>query len=255
MHGSTGEKELLDMMLKSKDPKSGQSMTERMIVDNVLTFLFAGQESTSAAMASCMCFLDANLQCKTRLLQEIDQVVGSSELEWDHLSKLQYLDWCIKETLRLVPPAPSVVRVANGNQVIGNKWHIPDGCMVVINIMALHYNEKLWGIDANKFKPERWENAPAHGYAYLPCASGPRECIGREFALAKLKVTLVKLFQHFHFRRPDFVRAAKGYTTLRKESQTQVPLIGMDVEFKDFSAIVGLYSAFELQERSPTSDG
>merc|ERR1711972_393330 len=95
---STTKKDIMDMMLEDKDPKTGKSMTEEMIVDNVLTFLFAGQDSTAAAMASCLCFLHANPRCKEKLVNEIDEVVGVGELEWDHLSRLHYLDWCIKET-------------------------------------------------------------------------------------------------------------------------------------------------------------
>merc|ERR1712193_375322 len=102
-------------MLEDADPKTGKTMTDEMIVDNVLTFLFAGQDSTAASMATLMCFLNAYPRCKEKLVKEIDDIVGDGQLEWDHLSQLQYLDWCIKETLRLVPPAGGVVRTTNGD--------------------------------------------------------------------------------------------------------------------------------------------
>merc|ERR1719150_66872 len=93
----TSKKDIMDMMLEDSDPESGQAMTETQIVDNVLTFLFAGQDSTAAAMATLLCYLNANPRCKTKLVQEIEEVVGEGQLEWEHLSQLQYLDWCIKE--------------------------------------------------------------------------------------------------------------------------------------------------------------
>merc|ERR1712232_280206 len=97
---SLGKKaDLLDLMLNSTDPRSGQQMDEEMIIDNVLTFLFAGQDSTATAMASCLCFLNAQPECKRRLLQEINDVVGEGQIEWEHLGKMKYLDWCIKETM------------------------------------------------------------------------------------------------------------------------------------------------------------
>merc|ERR1711959_52705 len=179
----------------------------------------------------------------------IDAVVGTGQLEWDHLSHLHYLDWCIKEAMRLVPPAGGVARMANGDQLLQGKWRIPNGMMCMIGIMAVHYDKKLWGQDADTFRPERWENGPPHKYAFMPFAVGPRACTGREFTLIEQKITFVKLLQNFDFRRPENVKAEPGYTTLKKEDQTMVPFIDMDVEFKTVSAFVGLFSAFELPER------
>mmetsp|Transcript_18641 Transcript_18641/g.46726 ORF Transcript_18641/g.46726 Transcript_18641/m.46726 type:complete len:363 (+) Transcript_18641:2-1090(+) len=248
-HAVTNKKDIMDMMLEDKDPKSGKAMTEEQIVDNVLTFLFAGQDSTAAAMATLLCFLNANPRCKKKLVQEIDEVVGDDQLEWEHLSRLQYLDWCIKEGMRLVPPAGGIVRTANGDQLLQDKWRIPAGKMCMVGIMAVHYDKKLWGEDAYEFRPERWEQGPPHKYAFIPFAVGPRACTGREFTLIEQKITFVKLLQNFDFRRPENVIAEPGYTTLRKENQTMVPFIDMDVEFKTTSAFVGLFSAFELLER------
>jgi cytochrome P450/NADPH-cytochrome P450 reductase len=246
---AAGKKDLLDMMLEDKDSKTGKKMTDEMIVDNILTFLFAGQDSTAAAMATTLCFLHANPRCKEKLVREIDAVLGDGELEWDHLSELVYLDWCIKEALRLVPPAGAVAPAANGPQLLLNKWRVPDKTLCMVGIMALHYDKKIWGEDATEFRPERWENGPPHKYAFLPFASGPRACTGREFTLIEQKITLVKFLQSFDYRRPDKVQAEAGYTTAKKENQTMVPFIDMDVEFKSMSAFVGLFSAFELLER------
>mmetsp|Transcript_79601 Transcript_79601/g.201157 ORF Transcript_79601/g.201157 Transcript_79601/m.201157 type:complete len:428 (-) Transcript_79601:11-1294(-) len=247
---SSVKRDLMDMMLCDKDPKSGKAMSEDMIVDNVLAFLFAGQDSTAAALATCMCFLNANPRCKEKLVKEIDEVVGSGELEWDHLSKLTYLDWCIKETLRLVSPAAEIVRTATHSQVVGGRWRIDKGENVAITVMALHYDKKIWGEDAEEFKPERWEQGPTHKYAFIPFATGPRACIGREFTMIEQKVTFVKLLQRFDFCRPDNVKAEEGYKTVKKEDIKYPPFINMDVEFKTTSTFVGLFSAFQLLERS-----
>ena len=118
--------------LLDSDPKSGRKMTHDMVTDNVLTFLFAGQDSTAAAMASCLCYLCSQPDCKAKLVQEIDEVVGRDALQWSHLGQMPYLDCCIKETLRLVPPAQGYLRYARGDQLLGKKWRIPDGTPVVV---------------------------------------------------------------------------------------------------------------------------
>lgn len=247
--GDDHRRDLLDMMLHDKDPKTGQAMTEDMIVDNVLTFLFAGQDSTAAAMASCLCFLTASPRCKAKLLQEIDDVVGTGQLKWEHLSQMPYLDWCIKETMRLVPPAVGFARQARGDQLLGKKWRIPDGTPVVVNAMGMHYSKALWGDDAYEFRPERWEHGAPHRFAFIPFAVGPRACTGREFTVVEQKITMVKLFQHFDFRRPAEVQPEAGYTTVKCADAKFPPFINMDVEFKMRSAFVGMYSSFELVER------
>eukprot|EP00435_Cladocopium_sp_Y103_P068298 s670_g31.t1 len=230
--GDDHRRDLLDMMLHDKDPKTGQAMTEDMIVDNVLTFLFAGQDSTAAAMASCLCFLTAVPRCKAKLLQEIDDVVGTGQLKWEHLSQMPYLDWCIKETMRLVPPAVGFARQARGDQLLGKKWRIPDGMPVIVNAMGMHYSKALWGDDAYEFRPERWEHGAPHRFAFIPFAVGPRACTGREFTVVEQKITMVKLFQNFDFRRPAEVEPEAGYTTVKCADAKFPPFINMDVEFK-----------------------
>jgi len=241
--------DLLDLMLNERDPQTGEAMTETMIIDNVLTFLLAGQDSTAAAMATCLCLLNSNPEAKAKLTKEIDEVVGSGQLEWEHLSQLTYLDRCIRETLRLVPPASAVVRTAKGEQLLGGRWRIPDGGQVMVAIMAMHYSEALWGADAAEFRPERWEKGAPHKMAFLPFSLGPRACTGREFTLVEQKVTLVKLLQHFDFRRPAKVVAEPGYHTVRREDLLPPLKFSTDVEFKPSSAFSGVYSAFELLER------
>ena len=76
---------------------------------SVRNFLFAGQDSTAAAMSSFLCFICAHPAAEAKLVKEIEQVVGNGDVSWQHLPKLQYLDWCIKETLRLVPPASGII--------------------------------------------------------------------------------------------------------------------------------------------------
>merc|ERR1712113_179221 len=139
--------------------------------------------------------------------------------------------------------------MGNGDQLLLNKYRVKSGTMCMVGIMAVHYDKSIWGEDAYEFRPERWEHPPPNKFAFIPFAVGPRACTGREFTLIEQKITFVKLLQHFDFRRPDNVQAEKGYTTLKKEDQTMVPFIDMDVEFKTMSAFVGLFSAFELLER------
>lgn len=240
-------KDLLDRMLSDADPKTGQKMSEESVVDNLLTFLFAGQDSTAAAMASCLCYLCANPTCKERLLREIDEVVGKDQLSWEHLNELQYLDWCIKETLRLMPPGSLLLRTSTREQVLGG-WYVPAKVPIIVNILALHYSEDLWGADVNEFKPERWERGLPHKFAFMPFAHGPRACIGREFTLMEQKVTMVKFFQNFDVERVPGDKA--GYTVLKPDGRSP-PFLNFDTQLKKEATFLGLYNNFKLLPRSP----
>merc|ERR1711972_1210037 len=107
--------------------------------------------------------------------------------------------------------------------LLQDKWRVPGNSIVMVGIMAVHYDKKLWGEDAHEFRPERWENGLPHKYAFLPFASGPRACTGREFTVIEQKITLVKLFQHFDFRRPENVAAEEGYPTQKKRKPNNGP--------------------------------
>jgi len=241
----------MSIMLEDKEPKSGKFMTENEIVDNILTFLLAGQDSTAAAMSTLLCYLNANPACKAKLVQEISDVVGTGQLEWDHLSQLQYLDWCIKECLRLCPPAASISRTAKGSQSLQNKWNVQDGTLCNVDVLGLHCNETIWGEDAKQFRPERWEFPPPHKYAFVPFAIGPRACIGREFTLVEQKITMVKLLQNFDFCRPENVTPEPGYLSVPAEDMHRPPftaLNGVGCEMKVVSTFLGLFSAFQLLE-------
>merc|ERR1712190_610565 len=99
------------------------------------------------------------------------------------------MGWCIKETLRLLPPAGNYQRMSFQNDLmLGGKWNLVRGMPIVIDIFALHMDPNTWGGDAAHFVPERWERDQPHPYSYMPFASGPRSCIGKEFSLMEQKI-------------------------------------------------------------------
>merc|ERR1719240_595860 len=112
--------DLLDLMLMGQN---GSKLSDANIRSQILTFLFAGHDSTAAAMSSFIVFMVANPGVEAKLMEEIQQVVGDCEVQAHHLPALKYLDWCIKETLRLLPPANGFQRMAfQENMMLGGKW-------------------------------------------------------------------------------------------------------------------------------------
>jgi len=242
--------DLLEIMLEGGD---GSRLSPENIRAQILTFLFAGHDSTAAAMSSLVVFLIANPDVEAKVLAEIQNVVGSADLAAHHLSQLTYLDWCLKETLRLVPPAGAVRRVAlRSDQVLGGRWKLKKGTPFYIVIWALQNDPETWGSDAAMFKPERWAAGAPHPCSYMPFALGPRGCIGKEFSLIEQKVVAVKLLQNFTLRCPETWQPRPGSQIIKASDPLPYTQLGIDAEFNPCQFFVGASLPVVLARRSMT---
>lgn len=229
--------DLLDLMLAGE---AGSKLSQENIRSQILTFLFAGHDSTAAAMSSFITFVVANPRVEAKLMQEIMRVVGDGEVEARHLKELTYLDWCQKETMRLLPPAGNYQRMAFQSGItLGDKWIVDGYQPVIIDVFALHHDPETWGADAAAFKPERWEQGPPHPSSYMPFASGPRSCIGKEFSLVEQKIVAVKLLQKFTMRRGESSTPRKGSVLIKASNPCPYVNLGIDAEFNPKQFFVG----------------
>merc|ERR1712190_678036 len=160
------------------------------------------------------------------------------------------MGWCIKETLRLLPPAGNYQRMSFQNDLmLGGKWNLVRGMPIVIDIFALHMDTNTWGPDAAHFVPERWESAPPHPYSYMPFASGPRSCIGKEFSVMEQKIVAVKLFQKFIMRSPQNWYPRKDTVLIKASEPLAEPILGIDAEFSPQQFFAGASVPVELNFR------
>ena len=135
---------------------------------------------------------------------ELDSQVGQQQLvdELD-LSKLNYLQSIISETLRLYPAAPLVVPHYSSNDCTIDGYDVPRDTILLVNAWAIHRDPKLWE-DAESFKPERFQNGSEsadHGYKLMPFGLGRRACPGIGLAQRVVGLTLGSLIQCFEWER------------------------------------------------------
>ena len=156
--------------------------------NETLNLIPAGRNTTAALLGWVFYFLSRKPSAYDRLREEVLNDVGASGV--DDSTKLlscQYLQWCLKETLRLCPGGPALVRKAAESVILprgGGKdgkspVFVPENSLVLLCIHALHHREDIWGQDVEDFKPERWRERP-FAWDFLPFSAGPRKCIGRE---------------------------------------------------------------------------
>lgn len=135
-------------------------------------------------------------EAEAKLHAELDRVLDGRVPTAQDLPRLRYTRKVIDETLRLYPPAPTMLRVAAADDAIGGH-RVPRGAIVGVFPWVIHRHRTLWE-DPDRFDPDR--PAPQSRYAYLPFAIGPHVCIGASLALVELTVAVAAIAQRFRFR-------------------------------------------------------
>jgi cytochrome P450 len=212
-------------MLHRRDPVTGKHLSDDMIIDNMITFLFAGHDTTAGLLSLLMFHLIKNPRVYSKVQDEIDRVLKGGAMTAEHLTELPYVKACLLETLRMEPPAQMFAltpTIKDGETlVLGNKYEVQKGQTVMVFLPALHRDPAVWGDDADEFKPERMteeklKQIPKN--AYKPFGNSPRNCIGNEFAMQEALVATTVLFQKF-----DFMLADPAYKLRYQPSMNRKP--------------------------------
>ncbi|KAH6679044.1 fatty acid hydroxylase [Halenospora varia] len=205
------KKDLLNAMLHGKDPQSGKGLDDQGIQNNMITFLIAGHETTAGLLSFLYYNLLKNPAAYRSLQEEVDKVVGRGPVTVEHISKLPYVEACLRETLRLTSTIPGFslgIRHDNPNdtEIIGGKYEIKRGQVMQTVLAKIQRDPAVFGDDAEEFKPERmleenFKKLPKG--AWKPFGNGARACIGRAFAWQEATLTVALLMQNFNFRLDD----------------------------------------------------
>jgi cytochrome P450 len=176
-----GTASLLEMMIAQADNQNDGPFTDEHIRSNVIVFLVAGHDTTSTALSFATYILAKMPHIQQKLREQVlENGINSN-----------YLDIFVKENLRLYPPGPtSILRKATKPLVIGG-IRIPQGQHIECSYYAMQRDIKVWGDDADEFRPERFENSngrPQHSYS--PFSSGARACLGQRFSVIEQKIFL-----------------------------------------------------------------
>lgn len=165
--------------------------------------LLAGTETSSVTLEWAMSNLLNHPHVLKKVKAELDTQVGQQNLvEEPDLSKLQYLQNTISETLRLYPATPLLVPHYSSDDCTIAGYNVPRGTILLVNAWAIHRDPKLWD-DAESFKPERFETHHEGDQInkLLPFGLGRRACPGAGLAQRVVGLTLAALIQCFDWGR------------------------------------------------------
>lgn len=193
--GGGPQNDLLAMLMESKDPETGESMTDAQLRDEVMTIFLAGHETTANNLAWTMRLLGEHPEVEAKLVAESSAVLAGAPAAMETIHRMPYSLNVIRESLRLYPPVWSLGRLVLEDEVVDG-YLLPKGSLVFISPWAIHRLPEFWP-EPEKFDPDRWltdDPRRLHG-AYLPFSLGQRKCIGDQFAQAEAQLVLTTVLQ------------------------------------------------------------
>ncbi|GKZ63203.1 hypothetical protein AnigIFM49718_011272 [Aspergillus niger] len=170
----------------------------------VMTMLLTGGDTTASLLSNLFSMLGRHPTVWQKLQAEISSTLQGRQPTYEELPRLQYLRYCINEALRLMPAIPLVDRVAKRDTVLPvgggpdgqSPLLVPQGSQMVCTMYSLHHRVDYFGSDAKEFRPDRWATHQP-GEEFMPFGTGPRGCVGRQWALTVTSYVTVRLMQLF----------------------------------------------------------
>jgi cytochrome P450 len=238
---------------REKSPSSVGRTFNKNLLCEATTILFAGQDTSAATLSWTLHLLSLYPNVQERLAKEVREHLDADEdfgrsadyrITRKVISRLPYLDAVIKESMRLYPVAPFIVRRLQEDLSIPKENNdgiisLPSGSLALVWLYSLHRNPEFWN-NPDEFIPERWidvdlkDPGQSNG-AYMPFASGPRNCLGQPIAHIVIRTMLARLVYQFQFA--DSRSHAKGSTEeMRIEMEagfTVLPTGGVHLQIRN----------------------
>lgn len=191
-HADTG---LLGLLRSQIEPETGRAFTEAELLDNLLTFIAAGHETTANTLAWTLYLLALHPAVEGAVLEELSTCPDIPDP-----AALPYLRRVVQESMRLYPAAALLVRTVRVPTELGGRA-MPAGTSIHLPLFAVHRHRSAW-TDPERFDPDRFLPEPTrarHRFAYLPFGAGPRACVGATLAMTEAVALLATVLRRTRF--------------------------------------------------------
>ena len=198
--------ELIQLLMNTTDPETGQPLTDQAISDELFIFVLAGHDTTSTTLTYALWSLGHHQQIQDRVAAEVS-ALGDRPLTVDDVGNLPYTVRVIHESLRMCPPGAALTRSAMRDVVVDG-FRVPAGTNFVIGIYAIHHDPAWWD-DPETFDPDRFTAERSVGrerWQFVPFGGGPRACVGQHFAMLEATLALASIVRAVNLDSvdPDF---------------------------------------------------
>ncbi|MFF8501480.1 MULTISPECIES: cytochrome P450 [unclassified Streptomyces] len=211
--GGSGPETLLDIL--TADNWADGPLSDADILNQAVSFLLAGMETTAEAMAWALCLAVQHPEVLARLRTETAEVLGGRPAQGEHLPDLKLTASIVNETLRMYPGLWITTRVATADTQLGNHL-IASGTHLLISPYLLHHRSDIYP-DPDRFDPDRWTSPGLSRPrdAFIPFMAGARKCMAADFAVTEVVLTLATLVDSWEFTAPLQRPQAAAAATLR----------------------------------------
>ncbi len=192
--------DLATKIMTTADPQSGERFDTEEMVDQVAIFFLAGHETSASALGWALYLLALYPDWQDKVAAEASAAFGSGAPEFSHMSKLSQTRDVFRETLRLYPPVPMMVREARCPETFRDR-SIAKGSQIVLSPWHLHRHERIWDAP-DAFDPGRYGTEAGRKClreAFIPFSAGQRVCPGAGFAMIEGVLLLAMLVRSYRF--------------------------------------------------------
>jgi cytochrome P450 len=213
----TAPDDLATKIMTTADPVTGDRFDTGEMVDQVAIFFLAGHETSASALAWALYLVATHPEWQERLADEARALEGG---DFAVMSKLRLSRDVFRETLRLYPPVPMMVREATCPERFRER-DVRPGSQLVISPWHLHRHNRLWD-DPDGFDPDRWktENGiKCQREAFIPFSAGARVCPGAGFAMVEGPLILSRILREFRVTAlEDRIPVPAAHLTVRSKN-------------------------------------
>ena len=199
------DRSVLALLLRSHDEDlsaSSPGLSDDELIGHCFALFLAGHETTMSALCWTLFLLSQHVDCERALREELSSALHGDAPTAEALGELRLLDHVVKESLRLMPPAPLIPRIVQEPTRLED-CELPVGAEVVLSLYHTHRMPDVY-VQPRHFLPARWNQLAPSPYEYLPFAAGARTCLGAALATFEIKIILSLLLQRFRLRlAPD----------------------------------------------------
>jgi cytochrome P450 len=193
--------DFLSMLMAARDRENDAPMSDKEMVDEVMTLIVAGPDTTAAGLTWAWYLISEHPETAAQLEAEADRVPAGT-LGLDAAESLDFTHQVLQEALRLYPPGWLFTRRTIEADELGG-FPVGPRTDVFISPYLLHRHPEFWSAP-EEFRPERFAGADAeerHKFAYIPFSVGPRHCIGEHLAMFEMLVHVQTMARRFRLTR------------------------------------------------------
>lgn len=238
LKGLENRSDLLSRLMEvetEEEEESKLKFSDKFLKDFCISFILAGRDTSSVALAWFFWLLSKHPHVEHRILIEISAITGkrsANEVVFtvDEFKKMEYLQAAITESLRLYPSVPVDFKEVQEDDVFPDGTVVTKGARVMYSIYSMGRSEAIWGEDCREFKPERWIKegvfVSENQFKYAVFNAGPRLCIGKKFAYMQMKMVVASILVRYH------VEVVEGQKVLPKLNTTLYMKHGLKVRVR-----------------------